>query len=102
MLENLGNIDFSTAKPSHIYDELDPQMVQENEDDDDEGIIDDPEFAARDPGGFNEPGQCLSPNNTFKTQNVPSQGPFACLELWHEKWPIHRKNLLCVMVSLIP
>ena len=39
-------------KPTHIYDMLASQMVQDEEEDEDEGIQDDPEFAARNPDGI--------------------------------------------------
>ena len=55
MLENLENCDFNAARPTHIYDMLDSQMIQEDEDDQAEGITDDPEFAARDPDVFKVP-----------------------------------------------
>ena len=55
MLDNLENCDFNAARPTHIYDMLDSQMIQEDEDDEAEGVTDDPEFASRNPEVFKVP-----------------------------------------------
>ena len=53
-------------KPSHIYDMIDSQMVQDDEDDDFEGIQDDVEFTARNPDGLVEEPKKYS--NTFESK----------------------------------
>ena len=49
-------------QPAHLYDLLHSQMVQDDEDDEEEGIQDDPEFAGRNPDGLID-----EPKNYYKT-----------------------------------
>ena len=52
--------DLELIRPSHIYDEIDGQFEQENEDDFDEGLEDDPRYAA------------LEPETSHKEEDKPS------------------------------
>ena len=60
---DLENYDFNGTKPSHIYDTLDSQMIQDDEDDEEEGILDDPDYAGRNPDG-----QVEEPRNQYNIE----------------------------------
>ena len=60
-------------RPSHVYDTLNPEGEQEQEDDKAEGVEDDPNFAAYDHGGNLMDQEPKADNYKYKSIDVPSK-----------------------------
>ena len=73
LLENLEKFDFESQRPKTIFDTLDPQMVQDDEDLEVDQTEVDPEFAARDPEGFKEPDNVFTESRRYKTMDLPEE-----------------------------
>ena len=60
-------------RPTLVFDMLNAQTIQENEDDEEEGVVDDPEFAGRNPGELSEKGEggALLESSRFKKLILP-------------------------------
>ena len=60
-------------RPTLVFDMLNAQTIQENEDDEEEGVVEDPEFAGRNPGELSEKGEggALLETSKFKKLILP-------------------------------
>ena len=68
-------------RPAHILDILDSQRIQDDEDDELEGIIDDPEYVGRDPDGFKVPETKINfESGKYKVLSLPDD-PDELLEM---------------------
>ena len=70
-LMELLECDLELLRPSHVYDEIDAQRVQDDEDDLDEGLEDDPRFAALDPKDLKDHDRPTLEQFKYKKVHVP-------------------------------
>ena len=68
---DLLECDLELLRPSHVYDEIDAQRVQDDDDDEDEGLEDDPRFAALNPNDIKENERPLLEHFKYKKVHVP-------------------------------
>ena len=72
-LMDLLECDLELLRPSHVYDEIDGQNEQDNEDDLDEGLEDDPKFAAMDPNDMKDQDRPSLDQFKYKKVHVPNE-----------------------------
>ena len=69
---DLMDLELSDMRPSHVYDTLNPQGEQDEEDDRDIGIEDDPQYSAYNYHNI-QPEQHLPDQHKYKTVEVPDK-----------------------------
>ena len=72
-LLDLLECDLELLRPSHVYDEINAQGVQEDDDDLDEGLEDDPKFAALDPKDLQEQDRPSLEQFKYKKVHIPDE-----------------------------